>query len=138
MATATDRAGARLLVELGRELESLRLMATVNRIVGRDVSAWLDDDDASLDLIVDDVTRKWLSRTDSDPQTLDGPDSFWSRYANRVEWAPPDSDDEYRVKFCPSDRDDFDPEQYFRAVWRAHVAELGSAAVNGEARRLAA
>jgi hypothetical protein len=125
--------GARLLVELGRELESLRLMATVNRIVGRDVSAWLDDDDASLDLIVDDVTGKWLSRAESDPQTLDGPGGFWSRYANRIEWAPPDSDDEYRVEFCPSDPDGFDPEQYFRAVWRTHVAELRRAAVKGEA-----
>jgi hypothetical protein len=40
-------------------------------------------------------------------------------------------------EFCPSDRDGFDSEQYFRAVWRAHVAELRDPTVSGEVRPLA-
>jgi len=56
---------------------------------------------------------------------LDGPDGFWSRYANRIEWAPAESGNEYRAEFCPvNESARFDTDEYFRAVWAAHVAEL--------------
>jgi hypothetical protein len=122
-----SRAGLRRVAQLEREVESLRLRATINRILGRDVSAWVNNDDSDLDLIVEDVVQQWLARKDSDPSVLDGPCGFWSRYANRVEWAPPESGNEYRAEFCPAHEDDpFDTDDYFRAVWAAHVAGLGA------------
>ncbi|HEY2674189.1 MAG TPA: hypothetical protein VGJ07_27960 [Rugosimonospora sp.] len=120
-----SRNGLRRVAQLEREVESLRLRAAINRILGRDVSAWVNNDDSHLDLILEDVAQQWLARKDSDPPVLDGPYGFWSRYANHVEWAPPESGNEYRAEFCPAREDDpFDTDDYFRSVWAAHVAEL--------------
>lgn len=117
------------LAELERELASMRVRLAVTRVVTRDVSQWVNDDDAILDVIVEDVAQQWTGRTDSDPQELDGPWGFWGRYANRVEWAPPESGNEYRPEFCPANPDTpFDSDDYFRAVWTAHAAGLRGAA----------
>lgn len=117
------------LAELEQELASMRVRLAVTRVVTRDVSQWVNDDDAILDVIVEDVAQRWIGRTDSDPQVLDGPEGFWSRYANRIEWAPPESGNEFRAEFCPTDPDTpFDSDNYFHAVWTAHVAGLRRAA----------
>lgn len=124
-ATVVDTGRAGRMAELEREVEVMRLRLAVSRVVTRDVSQLVNDDDATLDLIVDDVMRRWQARSADEPAVLDGPDGFWSRYANRVEWAPAESDDEYRAEFCPANESmRFDTEEYFRAVWAAHAAEL--------------
>jgi hypothetical protein len=107
----------------------MRLRLAITRVVAREASQWVDDDDASLDLIIEDVAQQWTTRTDSDPQVLDGPAGFWSRYGNRIEWGPPGSGNEYRPEVCPADPDAlFDRDDYLHAVWAAHVAELRAAA----------
>jgi len=124
-ATVVDTGRAGRIAQLERELEVMRLRLAVSRVVTRDVSQWVNDDDAVLDVIVDDVMRWWLARSAEEPAVLDGPDGFWSRYANRIEWAPAESGNEYRAEFCPvNESARFDTDEYFRAVWAAHVAEL--------------
>jgi hypothetical protein len=128
--STTIHANARRAAELERELESLRLRLIVTKVVARDASQWLNDDDASLEAIITDVVRQWQARLEDEPTVIDGPDGFWSRYANRIEWAAPDSDDEYRREFCPlHEAGRFDTDAYFHAVWAAHVAELRSRSV---------
>ncbi len=125
------RTGTRRMAELAHDVESLRLRAAINRIVGRDVSAWVNDDDASPDLTVEDVAQHWLARPDGDPQALDGPDGFWSQYANRVEGAPAESGNDYRAEFCATSvGGGFDDYDYFHAVWAAHVSGLRAAATD--------
>lgn len=100
------------------------LHRAVIRLVARDTSLWLDDDDESLDMIVTDVAQRWRERQPGgdDPAELE---AFWNQYANRVEWASPGSGDQYRAEFCPAEaRESFDTGDYFHAVWTAHVAEL--------------
>ena len=85
---------------------------------------WVGDNDASLDAIVDDVMRRWQARSEDDPETLDGPNGFWVRYATGVEWASTTSD-QFRAEFCsPVQGAPFDTGDYFHAVWTAHVALL--------------
>jgi hypothetical protein len=122
----TDR-----LLELERDLEVMHLRTAVSRVVTRDVSQWVDDDDASLDAIVDDVARRWQAHGNGDPTMLDGPGGFWNRYADRVEWAPPESGHQYRIEFCPAEDDPFDEDAYFHSVWRAHIVELLSTVPSG-------
>jgi hypothetical protein len=124
-ATVVDAGRAGRIAQLERELEVMRLRLAVSRVVTRDVSQWVDDEDAVLDVIVDDVMRWWLARSAEEAAVLDGPDGFWSCYANRVEWAPAESGNEYRAEFCPANEGArFDTDVYFRAVWAAHAAEL--------------
>jgi hypothetical protein len=129
-AWATGRIGVRL-AELEQEVERLRALAVINRAVGRDTSLYLDDDEAALDLIADDVLCQWLTREPSDPQALTGSESFWTQYADRVEWPPPGSEEEFRAEFCPPDGEPFNREEYGRAAWKAHVEQLRTAAFVG-------
>lgn len=115
---------SRLVAKVECELERLRALTVINRAVGRDASYWLDDDDADVDLVVDDVLHQWLIRSTSDPRVLTGFAEFWTQYANRVEWPPPGSEEEFRAEFCPADGEPFDREEYGRAAWRAHVNQL--------------
>jgi hypothetical protein len=113
----------RLLTDIEDEVTLLRIRLTVTRLVARDTSQWVDDGPASLDLIIADVVAQWQRHEpgNNDPSALE---DFWNRYANRVEWAPPDSDNQYRPEFCPANPREFDCANYFRAVWAARVLEL--------------
>src|SRR5690348_1534049 len=104
-ATAVDTGRAGRVARLGRELEVMRLRLAVSRVVTRDVSQWVNDDDAVLDVIVDDVMRRWLARSAEEPAVLDGPDGFWSRYANRVEWAPAERRQRVPRRVLPGQRE---------------------------------
>ena len=119
---------AELLTQMADQVTLLQTRVTVTRLVARDTSQWVDDDARSLDLIVDDVLNEWRQHKagDADPAALDG---LWNRYASRVEWASPDSGHEYRSEFCPADeKQPFDSDGYFRAVWAAHLDGLRQAA----------
>jgi hypothetical protein len=118
--------GTTLLAELNHELERLRVVAAVNRVVGRALGLCFDGEDGSLDIIVEDVTRRFLARTDEDPQIIDGPGGFWDKYSDPIEHAP-GTDYEYRPEFCPEDGGEFDLDDYLRAVWRAHIEGLRDA-----------
>lgn len=120
----TEATEAEDLSKLKSEVESLRLRLVVTRMVVRDVSAHVDDE-AGLDLIINDVVSRWLDRDQTrEPFVLDGPGGFWNWYANRVEFAPPGSDDEYRAEFCPPEPERLEIEAYYEAVWHAHIADL--------------
>ena len=122
--TRTNRRIGRVLTDLEDEVALLQLHAAVNRLVSRDASQWVNDDVASLNLVVEDVAAGWWAQGTAG-KDLTGLEAFWNRYANRVEWAPPETGDEYREEFCPaSEGGPFDTDGYFRAVWAAHVAEL--------------
>jgi hypothetical protein len=103
------------------------VVATVNRVVGRDLGPCFDGEEGSLDAIVEDVTRRFLARTDEDPQVIDGPHGLWNKYADPVEHPSADTDHEYRPEFCPEDGGEFDLNDYLRAVWRAHIESLRDA-----------
>lgn len=123
-AAETGAADSEGLSRLKGEVESLRLQLAVTRLVVRDVSAHVDDD-AGVDLIINDVVSRWLERDQArEPSLLDGPDGFWNWYANRVEFAPPGSDHEYRAEFCPQEPERLEIEEYYEAVWHAHIAGL--------------
>ncbi|GIH19663.1 hypothetical protein [Rugosimonospora africana] len=83
------------------------------------------DDDSGVDLVINDVARRWRGHESS---ALDGPDGFRNQYANRVEFAPPGSDHEYRPEFCPPKPERIEIEEYYKAVWQAHIADLRAAA----------
>ena len=117
----------RLLRELEREIDAQNLRLVATRLVARDVSQWVEDDSGSLDLIVEDVLTGWHEHLRCRSETLD-PDRLWNRYANRVEFAPPTSGNEFRSEFCPVGSGPMDTDDYFRSVWAAHVAGLRSAA----------
>ena len=113
-----------VLTDLEHEVALLQLRAAVTRLVSRDASQWVCDDMASLDLIVKEVAAGWSAQGTAGEDLADL-EAFWNQYANRVEWAPPDSGNEYREEFCPaSEGGPFDTDGYFHAVWAAHVAEL--------------
>jgi hypothetical protein len=114
---------------LGRQLESLRVRFAVTRQVVMDMSRWVDDDQEAVDLVVDDVLRRWSERDRSDESAeIVGPNSFCNQYAHRVEFAPPDSGDQLRAEFCPPEGEPFNAVHYYSSVWRAHVADLRAAA----------
>jgi hypothetical protein len=111
------------------ELSHLGLLLAVNRVVFEDVRDYLDEE--AIGLVIADVFHRWQQRDPRDaPQTLDGPDGFWNRYADRVEYPPPGCADEFRAEFCPDGPGPFDVEGYYRAVWRDHVAGLTAAGVS--------
>ena len=100
--------------------DKVQLKAT--RMVTRDLSPWTDDD-AGIDLVVEHVLGAW---SDGDPDR-DEPcelTRFWNRYANRVEFAEPGTGDEFRAEFCPAEPGPMDTDDYYRAVWRSHIAGL--------------
>jgi hypothetical protein len=101
--------------------------STVARLVVPDMHAWVEDDDGCIDLVIADVLARWQTRGSDEPARLGGHGGFWCRYANRVEYAPPGSENEYRAEFCaPGEKLNTD-EYYFR-VWAAHIAGLRQAA----------
>ena len=123
----------RLLTDVEQEVAQLQLRAAVTRLVSRDTSQWVEDDAASLDLIIEGVAAGWAAQGTAG-EDFTGLEAFWNQYANRVEWAAPETGDEYREEFCPASEDEpFDTDVYFRAVWEAHVAELRGAAGNLQA-----
>ena len=88
------------------------------------MAQWVNDDTASLDLIIDDVLNEWRQHQAAGNGTA-GLEAFWNRYANAVEWAPSGSGHEYRSEFCSADEArPFDTDEYFHAVWAAHIGEL--------------
>jgi hypothetical protein len=120
---------ARRIEILERELQSLSLRLTITRSVARDMSTWVRDDEESVDLVIADVLRRWQDRDlCGQPAGPDDPEEFWNQYANRVEFAPPGSDDEYRAEFCPAGPEPISIDDYYLAVWQAHVAQLRAAA----------
>lgn len=128
-ATHTGNAPASLndtetIATLTRERQTLHHRLTVTKLVIRDVSPYLSDQ-ANIDLIVEDVLRLWQQHPqNTEPTELDGPNGFWNRYADRVEFAPPGQDDDYRAEFCPPGPARIDIADYYTAVWQAHTAQL--------------
>lgn len=106
---------SKLLAETERNMAA-RL--EVVRMTARDVSQHLNDDDDALDLLVDDVLSFWDGESDLS--------ELWRVYANKVEYAPPGGDQEYRSGF--SEGDDLDT--YYHAVWGAKVDELKEASMH--------
>jgi hypothetical protein len=113
---------------LEHELVSLRVRLTITRLVAVDIGRWVDDGEDGVDLVVDDVLRLWRNRDqEGGPADLAGPGGLWNRYADRVEFAPPDGRDEFRAEFCMSAPEPFNADDYYGAVWGAHVADLRAA-----------
>jgi hypothetical protein len=96
---------------------------SVTRLVARDVSQWVNDDDAVLDLVVNDVLACWRERDRQSDEPVDLV-RFWNEYANQVEFAPAGSDNQFRPEFCPDPPGPMDTDVYYRAVWLAHAANL--------------
>jgi hypothetical protein len=133
-ASTADAQGAGRAAPPAGDPQMLARRLAVARVVVRDTSPWIDIDADSVDVIVDDVLRRWRARGQGgdEPVELDGPNGFWNQYADRIEVGPPrasDDDDEWRVEFCPPGA--FDSKRYYQAVWMTHVAQL-RAAVNRE------
>jgi hypothetical protein len=130
--------GVDRVAELEHELELLKLRLEVTRLVVMDMSRWVENQDDLLDLVIDDVVTRWLARDpDADVparpggrrESHRGLRAFWRQTANRVEYAPEGSQDEYRAEFCPLDGQvATDIDAYYCRVWAAHVAELQQAA----------
>ncbi|GIH20915.1 hypothetical protein Raf01_90870 [Rugosimonospora africana] len=123
---ATVDLGESDITALIGQLKTLDLRLAVTRLVVRDVSEHLGDDEAGIDLIVEDVLRLWQQSGQDDPATLDGSDGFWNRYADRIEFAPAGGDDRYRAEYWPPGQG-IGFEEYYRAVWRAHLSQLRDA-----------
>jgi hypothetical protein len=104
-----------LLAEMQRNMAA-RL--EVVRMTARDVSQYLKDDDDALELLVDDVLSFWDGESDLS--------ELWHLYANKVEYAPDGSDQEYRSGFGEGE----DLDAYYRAVWGAKVNELKEASMH--------
>ncbi|WP_203924668.1 hypothetical protein [Rugosimonospora africana] len=127
--TATDLEG---------QLDNLSLRLVVTRLVYRDVTPYVDDD-ALVDRVVENVVRGWQQRDQDASMQLDGPDGYWNRYADQVEWAPGSGEDSdvYRLEFCPDDSEPFNEHNYYEAVWYTHIAGLpargGAGGVNDDA-----
>jgi hypothetical protein len=121
-------ADAHRVAALERELESLGLRLLATRLVVKDMSQWVNDDDGSVDLVIEDLLRCWQERDrDGEPAEPGGLDEFWERYAKRVEFASSGSDQEMRAECCPDDPTLLEGDGYYYAVWGAHVAQLSAA-----------
>jgi hypothetical protein len=118
--SAADR-----IAKLENDVELLRLRLRLARLTAIRMSCWVDENEASLDLVIDDVLARWreCERAGHEPADLS---EFWSRYADRVESAPSESDDDFRPEFCPAEPGWMDTEDYYRAVWRTHLGQLRS------------
>jgi hypothetical protein len=107
------------------ELTNMSLRMNVVWLVARDLSPLVNHDDDCVNLVVEDVLRRWQTvdpdQRQAQPGGLDG---FWDRYADQVEYGRPDSGDQYRAEFCPPDPESFDLDAYYAAVWRAHATDL--------------
>src|SRR5258706_12809393 len=75
-AAMTGRAG----VVLDYTPEVVRLRLAVTRLVVQGMSTWVDDDNASLDLVIDDVSARWQEHEahGGKPGDLE---HFWNQYA---------------------------------------------------------
>jgi hypothetical protein len=113
------------VAELEQELAAMRLQLAVSRLVTRDVARWVDDDDPSLNAIVEHVAQQWRDQINNhtDEQRTDIVD-FWNRYASRVEYAPKDSGNQFHSDLCPPDGRPFDSEDYYRRAWQRHLMTL--------------
>jgi hypothetical protein len=78
--------------------------------------------------LIEDVLIQWTRACDGHIDGQPDLDAFWNGYANRVEFAPSDSGDEFRAEFCPAELTHMDTDDYYRAVWRARVARLRTGA----------
>ncbi len=104
---------AKIEAALRREIDALQRRVAITRLVAQDMSRYVSDDTAKVSLVIDDVLAAWA---DAAPGTEGA--VVWREYANRVEWARPDTGDTYRAEFCSQPSDEpFDEEAYFEAVW---------------------